>query len=175
MLSAPNTISAHTSGGIVKYPLVVMWKFVRKYSATLRRRCGAARLSIASDRARQYGMSSPMWPMMTCSFGKRSKTPATTSRRLCRPISACQPQPADGEGKGDGLREAAVIRLPDTARGRSGMEIERNAEPLGRREHRLETPVVEEQTVDCSVDHGPDEPELRHAPLELGCGPSGSA
>src|SRR5580700_748303 len=32
--------------------------------------------------------------MINCSSGRRSNNPDTIRRRVCRPVSACQPQPA---------------------------------------------------------------------------------
>ena len=39
------------------------------------------------------GSASPRWPITICNFGKRSNTPPSTMRRMCMPVSMCQPQP----------------------------------------------------------------------------------
>lgn len=41
------------------------------------------------------GIISPMWPMMSFRLGRVSKSPEAKSRRMCRPVSECQPQPPE--------------------------------------------------------------------------------
>src|SRR5208337_2455633 len=79
------------------------------------------------------------------------------------------PAPArDRKGVRDGLRQAAVVRFVHRARRGSGMEIEGNIQFFSGCQQRLETCVIEELSVNGSIDHGADQPELCDAPLKLG-------
>lgn len=97
MLSAPTASMQNRSAGAQFMPLVVIAKFRLTYSLGSSDSAGRGWYEertgcIWSSRYSQYGSPSPRCPRTIRSRGNRSKTPPQISRRVCRPVSAWNPQ-----------------------------------------------------------------------------------
>ena len=111
-----------------------------------------------SARISENGRFSPMWPTTTCSRGCRSNTPPKTIRSTCRPVSACQPHPAEPECHGRYRLQTAEIDVRDAFRRVGRVQVDRHSEPFDRRQQRLEFGRVEEAPRVCPLMMTPQKP-----------------
>ena len=144
-----------------------MWTLARMYSEGRRSRPVTAGGRLSSTRASMKGSISPMCPITSCSRGWRSKTPASTMRSTCSPVSACQPYAAALRNQLTAGIEALVVGVADRGHRLGRVQVERHAQALEAREQHVEVGVVEEAPARVAVDHRALHAELAHRALEL--------